>query len=88
MAARKDTPQLGSVPFSTLSTWKEKIVEDSLGWVTKVKKVTEPELLEAYQAGLEQGMGRIVKRLEAEGVLTVPEHRISIYAYKPAKAKR
>lgn len=54
--------------FAELQNYKRQIVEEQMGWIRDVKKVTGPEL-EAYEAGLTAGMAQIIRTLKLHGVI-------------------
>lgn len=55
--------------FTELEAWKKGIVEDSMEWVKGVKNVTDPKILEAYEAGLKNGMAALIGILRLHDVI-------------------
>ena len=55
--------------FELLWKWQDNIVADKVGWARDVNKITDPKLLEAYEAGLRQGMTSLRAALRLHGML-------------------
>lgn len=61
---------MAAIKFEELEAVKKEVHDNAVGWVRDVvnrKKPLKPEKLEAYEAGLEQGMVRLVSRLRELG---------------------
>jgi hypothetical protein len=54
--------------FDELHAWKSQIIDESIGWAREVNKVDAVQL-DAYKAGLSQGITKMLACLRLHGVL-------------------
>ena len=60
-----------SPSYAELDHWKKQIIEEAMGWAKGVNRITDEKLLEAYEAGLRNGMIKLVATLKFQGALIV-----------------
>lgn len=48
----------------------KKEVEDAVGWIRDAKGVKDPKQIEAYRAGMENGLGVAIARLSERGFIS------------------
>lgn len=61
------------ISISTLYRWMTEERETALRWISGVKHVSDPKQIEAYQAGFDQGWGKLRALLSLHGYIVLDE---------------